>query len=254
MERAVISDSVIEERISLSQEMRPTKPAPKPPKVPTHNTAKPAPKPPKVPTRNTDDIDFDATKPPKVVPKRPTKKPDVFITTKKPRVSTVKPRKQPGNIGGLSTALQNAVDKPLMPLRRRRTLSALLRAQALGLSDLSRRLHTAVLCSAVNRADKVRLRWSRSVKTRRGCHRVKMGGPGPNRDTHRTRTAAGPPLEGLRIFSVKHPAAVPHSFHIPSILVSLFLLLDILIKSFFLLFANSTKVFRKVGQMGMYKM
>ncbi|XP_069603163.1 CD99 antigen-like protein 2 isoform X3 [Ranitomeya imitator] len=67
------------------------KPAPKPPKVPTHNTddfslddffddittkkPKPAPKPPKVPTRNTDDIDFDATKPPKVVPKRPTKKP-----------------------------------------------------------------------------------------------------------------------------------------------------------------------------------
>ncbi|XP_073399717.1 CD99 antigen-like protein 2 isoform X5 [Dendrobates tinctorius] len=72
------------------------KPAPKPPKVPTRNTddfslddffddiptqkPKPAPKPPKVPTRNTDDIDlsdfFDATKPPKVVPKRPTKKPD----------------------------------------------------------------------------------------------------------------------------------------------------------------------------------
>ncbi|XP_077141335.1 CD99 antigen-like protein 2 isoform X1 [Ranitomeya variabilis] len=92
------------------------KPAPKPPKVPTHNSddfslddffddittkkPKPAPKPPKVPTRNTDDIDLsdsiDATKPPKVVPKRPTKKPDVFITTKKPRASTVKPRKQPG--------------------------------------------------------------------------------------------------------------------------------------------------------------
>ncbi|XP_077141338.1 CD99 antigen-like protein 2 isoform X4 [Ranitomeya variabilis] len=71
------------------------KPAPKPPKVPTHNSddfslddffddittkkPKPAPKPPKVPTRNTDDIDLsdsiDATKPPKVVPKRPTKKP-----------------------------------------------------------------------------------------------------------------------------------------------------------------------------------
>ncbi|XP_073497305.1 CD99 antigen-like protein 2 isoform X3 [Phyllobates terribilis] len=41
---------------------------------------KPAPKPPKIPTRNTDDFDlsdfFDTTNPPKVVPKRPTKKPD----------------------------------------------------------------------------------------------------------------------------------------------------------------------------------
>ncbi|CAJ0967117.1 unnamed protein product [Ranitomeya imitator] len=59
-------------------------------------------------------------------------------------------------------------------------------AQVLGLSDLSRRLHTAVLCSALNRADKVRLRRSRSVKSRRGRHRMKMGGAGPDRDTHLT--------------------------------------------------------------------
>ncbi|CAJ0923021.1 unnamed protein product [Ranitomeya imitator] len=52
-------------------------------------------------------------------------------------------------------------------------------AQALGLSDLSRRLRTAVLCSVLNRADKVRLR--RSVKTRRGRPLKKMGGPGPDR-------------------------------------------------------------------------
>ncbi|CAJ0964841.1 unnamed protein product [Ranitomeya imitator] len=51
-------------------------------------------------------------------------------------------------------------------------------AQALGLSDLSRRLRTAVLCSALSRADKVRR--SRSVKTR-GHDRMKMRsvGPGP---------------------------------------------------------------------------
>ncbi|CAJ0938604.1 unnamed protein product [Ranitomeya imitator] len=45
-------------------------------------------------------------------------------------------------------------------------------AQALGLSDLSR------------------LQRSRSVKTR-GHHCKKMGGPGPDRDTHRTGTAPG---------------------------------------------------------------
>ncbi|CAJ0921489.1 unnamed protein product [Ranitomeya imitator] len=42
------------------------------------------------------------------------------------------------------------------------------------------------------RADKVRLHWSRSVKTRRRRHRKKMGGGEPDRDAH--RTAAGPPL------------------------------------------------------------
>ncbi|CAJ0922945.1 unnamed protein product [Ranitomeya imitator] len=51
-------------------------------------------------------------------------------------------------------------------------------AQALGLSDLSRHLRTAVLCSALNRTDKVRLRWSRSVKTSGGRHLMKMGGSG----------------------------------------------------------------------------
>ncbi|CAJ0933361.1 unnamed protein product [Ranitomeya imitator] len=40
-------------------------------------------------------------------------------------------------------------------------------------------LRTAVLCSALNRADKVCLRWSRIVKTRRGPHLMKMGGAGP---------------------------------------------------------------------------
>ncbi|CAJ0930854.1 unnamed protein product, partial [Ranitomeya imitator] len=53
-------------------------------------------------------------------------------------------------------------------------------AQAPALSDLSRRLRTAVLCSALNRADKVRR--SHSVKIRRERHRKKMGGPGPQRD------------------------------------------------------------------------
>ncbi|CAJ0934893.1 unnamed protein product [Ranitomeya imitator] len=37
-----------------------------------------------------------------------------------------------------------------------------------------------------NKADKVCLHWSLSVKTRRGRHRKKMGGPGPDCDTHRT--------------------------------------------------------------------
>ncbi|CAJ0965905.1 unnamed protein product [Ranitomeya imitator] len=54
----------------------------------------------------------------------------------------------------------------------------------------------AVLCSALNRADKVRLRQSRSVKTRRGRHLMKIGGAGPDRNTHWTRTATGPPLGG----------------------------------------------------------
>ncbi|CAJ0929972.1 unnamed protein product [Ranitomeya imitator] len=53
--------------------------------------------------------------------------------------------------------------------------------QALSLSDLFWRLRTAVLCSALNRADKVRLCRSSSVKTKRGHHRKKMGGPGPRR-------------------------------------------------------------------------
>ncbi|CAJ0966529.1 unnamed protein product [Ranitomeya imitator] len=64
-------------------------------------------------------------------------------------------------------------------------------AQVPGLSDLSRCLRTAVLCSALNREDKVRLR---RVKTRRGPHPMKMGGPGPDRNSHRTRTGPGPPL------------------------------------------------------------
>ncbi|CAJ0941203.1 unnamed protein product [Ranitomeya imitator] len=39
----------------------------------------------------------------------------------------------------------------------------------------------------LSRAEKVCLRRSRSVKTRRGRHRKKMGGPGPDNNAHRTR-------------------------------------------------------------------
>ncbi|CAJ0929988.1 unnamed protein product [Ranitomeya imitator] len=81
-------------------------------------------------------------------------------------------------IRGLFTAFCNAVDKP--PMQKVRE---------------ARRLRTAVLCSALNRADKVRLHWSRSVNTRRGRHLMKMGGTGPECDAHRTRTAAGPTLD-----------------------------------------------------------
>ncbi|CAJ0920536.1 unnamed protein product [Ranitomeya imitator] len=42
-------------------------------------------------------------------------------------------------------------------------------------------------------ADKVRLYRSRSVKTRRECHRKKIGGPGPDRNAHRI----GPPTQEL---------------------------------------------------------
>ncbi|CAJ0968515.1 unnamed protein product [Ranitomeya imitator] len=70
-------------------------------------------------------------------------------------------------------------------------------AQALGLSDLSRCLHTAVLCSALNRTDKVRR--SRGMKSRRGHHRKKMGSPGLDRDDHRTGSQREPPWSGLRI-------------------------------------------------------
>ncbi|KAM3911136.1 CD99 antigen-like protein 2 isoform 2-T2 [Leptodactylus fuscus] len=63
--------------------------------IPTQKP-KPAPKPPKIPTHGKDDFDltdfFDPTQPPRVVPKRPTKKPGVFIPTKKP----FKPTKKPG--------------------------------------------------------------------------------------------------------------------------------------------------------------
>ncbi|CAJ0939881.1 unnamed protein product [Ranitomeya imitator] len=66
-------------------------------------------------------------------------------------------------------------------------------AQAAGKVREARRLRIAVLCSALHRADKVRLR--RSLKTRRGRHREKMGGPGPDRNAHRTRAEPGPPLD-----------------------------------------------------------
>ncbi|CAJ0966827.1 unnamed protein product [Ranitomeya imitator] len=48
-------------------------------------------------------------------------------------------------------------------------------AQVIGLSDLSQHLRTAVLCSALNRAAKVRLRRSCGVKTRKGRDRY-IGG------------------------------------------------------------------------------
>ncbi|CAJ0926531.1 unnamed protein product, partial [Ranitomeya imitator] len=51
-------------------------------------------------------------------------------------------------------------------------------------------------------ADQVRLRQSRSMKTRRGRHRKKIGGPGPDCDAHRTRTGPGPaPGQILKILS-----------------------------------------------------
>ncbi|CAJ0930605.1 unnamed protein product [Ranitomeya imitator] len=65
-------------------------------------------------------------------------------------------------------------------------------AQAHGKVREAQRLRTAVLCSALNMADKVRLRRSRGRETRRECHRKKMGGPGPRRPSY--RTALGPPL------------------------------------------------------------
>ncbi|CAJ0950635.1 unnamed protein product [Ranitomeya imitator] len=59
-------------------------------------------------------------------------------------------------------------------------------AQAPGKVREAQRLRTAVLYAALNRADKVRR--SRSVNTRRGRHRKKMGGPGPRRPSDRDRT------------------------------------------------------------------
>ncbi|CAJ0952218.1 unnamed protein product [Ranitomeya imitator] len=85
-------------------------------------------------------------------------------------------------------------------------------AQAPGLSELSRHLPTGVLCSALNRADKVRLRrsHSHSMKTRRRRHRKKIGGPGPDRYTHRTWTSAGPPL-GMSSKQYSNPQTCPQS-------------------------------------------
>ncbi|CAJ0932111.1 unnamed protein product [Ranitomeya imitator] len=65
-------------------------------------------------------------------------------------------------------------------------------AQASGKVREARRLRTAVLCSALNRADKVRLRRSRDGKQRRGRDPMKIGGPGPRHPSD--QTAAGPPL------------------------------------------------------------
>ncbi|CAJ0924179.1 unnamed protein product [Ranitomeya imitator] len=76
---------------------------------------------------------------------------------------------------------------PLTRARKTGSMEAYFVCPVEGLSDLSRCLRTAVLCSALNRADKVRLRRSRSMKARRGRHRKKMGGAGPDCDTHRTR-------------------------------------------------------------------
>ncbi|XP_040261724.1 CD99 antigen-like protein 2 isoform X2 [Bufo bufo] len=81
--------------------------------IPTQKP-KPAPKPPKIPTHNVDDFDltdfFDATQPPKVVPKRPTKKPDVFIPTRKPRVTPKPPKKQGYDDFNLEDALDGRND------------------------------------------------------------------------------------------------------------------------------------------------
>ncbi|CAJ0940310.1 unnamed protein product [Ranitomeya imitator] len=63
--------------------------------------------------------------------------------------------------------------------------------QALGQVREAQRLRIAVLCSALNRADKVSLCRSRSVNTRRGRHRKKMGVVVRSGASYRTRTAAG---------------------------------------------------------------
>ncbi|XP_075040357.1 CD99 antigen-like protein 2 isoform X1 [Mixophyes fleayi] len=80
---------------------------------------KPAPKPPKIPTHDAGDLDLadffdDPTQPPKVVPKPPPKKPDVPITTRKPRLSTNKPpkKKDPNDLD-LADALDDKNDRPV---------------------------------------------------------------------------------------------------------------------------------------------
>ncbi|CAJ0939672.1 unnamed protein product [Ranitomeya imitator] len=81
-------------------------------------------------------------------------------------------------------------------------------AQALGLSDLSRCLRIAVLCSALNRADKVRLRRSHGVKTRRGHHGMKIGGARADLRRPFDRTAVGPPLGNIGGLSAAFQNAV----------------------------------------------
>ncbi|CAJ0936609.1 unnamed protein product [Ranitomeya imitator] len=77
-------------------------------------------------------------------------------------------------------------------------------AQAQRKVRVARRMRTAVLCTTLNRADKVRLR--RSRKTRRGRHPMKMGGPGPDRDAHRTGLQRKRPWNHFFIFrSVNEP-------------------------------------------------
>ncbi|CAJ0935826.1 unnamed protein product [Ranitomeya imitator] len=85
-----------------------------------------------------------------------------------------------------------------------------------GLSDLSWRLRTSVLCSALSRADKVCR--SGGVNTRRGRHCKKMGGPGPQRPSD--QTTAGPPLGDIRSVSASSNGqstgdCVSHSRHSP---------------------------------------
>ncbi|CAJ0960383.1 unnamed protein product [Ranitomeya imitator] len=107
------------------------------------------------------------------------------------------------------------------PPNRRRTLSALLKgqstkfcsAQCAGKGQRGRRpLRTSVLCSALNRADKVRGS-SRSVKTRNEDVIVRRWeAPAPDRYAHFDRTAAGLPLGA--IFSVAPPEQPPLNHHI----------------------------------------
>ncbi|CAJ0935827.1 unnamed protein product [Ranitomeya imitator] len=80
-------------------------------------------------------------------------------------------------------------------------------AQVPGKVREAQRLRTAVLCSALNRADKVR--WSRGKKTRRGRHRKKMGGTGPRCPSD--RDCSGTPPLG----SEESPEPLP----IPNLLV-----------------------------------
>ncbi|KAM5145930.1 CD99 antigen-like protein 2 isoform 3-T3 [Mantella aurantiaca] len=73
------------------------------------------PKPPKKPSDDFDLSDFlDPTEPPKVVPKPPPKKPDIPMTTRRPRVSTKKPpKKNDPNDLDLSDALDDKNDRPV---------------------------------------------------------------------------------------------------------------------------------------------
>ncbi|CAJ0947865.1 unnamed protein product [Ranitomeya imitator] len=94
-------------------------------------------------------------------------------------------------------------------------------AQALRKVREARRMRTAVLCSSLNRGDKVRLRRSCSVKTRGERHPKKMGGPGPRHPSDRDRPWVGfDPHHHMRVSGIPPnltgiPGGKPaYSFHV----------------------------------------